>query len=104
MLLYIAVDAKEWAEAQFPHVSSAQLRENAYTIVESTTHSSAIGVMLQNQGIVGALFMSDLNSTYFVWSLKDAHRGDGFVDYEGIYDAEGIGVSNMVPNAYEVEG
>ena len=39
MMLYVSVDSKEWAKAQFPHASQARLRENAYTIVESTIHS-----------------------------------------------------------------
>ncbi|KAF8343714.1 hypothetical protein F5887DRAFT_1075590 [Amanita rubescens] len=39
MLLYVTVDTKTRARAQFPHASSARLRENAYTVVESTTHS-----------------------------------------------------------------
>src|SRR5262249_39200463 len=41
MLLYVTVDGGTWAKAQFPHSSSAKLRENAYTILESTTHSLA---------------------------------------------------------------
>ncbi|KAJ7579921.1 vacuolar protein sorting/targeting protein 10 [Mycena floridula] len=105
MLLYVTVDTKEWAKAQFPHASSAQLRENAYTIVESTTHSLAIDVMLQDKGTLGTLFVSNSNGTYFVQSLKDTNRNDmGFVDYERIYGVEGIGISNVVANADEVEG
>jgi hypothetical protein len=39
MLLSVNVDTRTWAKAQFPHASSARLRENAYTIIESTTLS-----------------------------------------------------------------
>ena len=39
IMLYVSVDTKEWAKAQFPHASQARLRENAYTIVESTIHT-----------------------------------------------------------------
>ncbi|KAJ7579906.1 vacuolar protein sorting/targeting protein 10 [Mycena floridula] len=105
MLLYVTVDTKEWAKAQFPHASSAQLRENAYTIVESTTHSLAIDVMLQDKGALGTLFVSNSNGIYFVQSLKDTNRNEmGFVDYERIYGVEGIGISNIVANADEVVG
>ncbi|KAJ7089709.1 vacuolar protein sorting/targeting protein 10 [Mycena belliarum] len=105
MLLYVTVDTKTWAKAQFPHASSAQLRENAYTLVESTTHSLAVDVVLQDQGTIGTLFVSNSNGTFFVESLKDTNRNEmGFVDYERIYGIEGIGLANVVSNAGEVEG
>ncbi|KAF8887404.1 Oligoxyloglucan reducing end-specific cellobiohydrolase [Infundibulicybe gibba] len=105
MVLYVSVDTKTWAKAQFPHASSAKLRENAYTIVESTTHSLAVDVVLQDQGSIGTLFVSNSNGTYFVESLKDTNRNEmGFVDFEKIYGIDGIGMSNVVANAQEVEG
>lgn len=105
MLLYVSVNAKDWAKAQFPHASSAKLRENAYTIVESTTHSLAVDVVLQDLGTIGTLFMSNSNGTFFVESLKDTNRNDiGFVDYENVYGVEGVGIANIVGNAGEVEG
>lgn len=105
MLLYVSVDTKNWAKAQFPHASSARLRENAYTIVESTTHSLAVDVVLQDDGGIGTLFVSNSNGTYFVESLKDTNRNEyGFVDYESIYGVDGVGIANVVKNAQEVEG
>lgn len=105
MLLFVSVDAVTWAQAQFPHASSAKLRENAYTIVESTTHSLAVDVMLQDRSSIGTLFVSNSNGTFFVESLKDTNRNDyGFVDYERIYGVEGIGLANIVANAQAVEG
>ncbi|KAJ7113669.1 vacuolar protein sorting/targeting protein 10 [Mycena crocata] len=105
MLLYVTVDTKTWAKAQFPHASSAKLRENAYTLVESTTHSLAVDVVLQDQGTIGTLFVSNSNGTFFVESLKDTNRNEmGFVDYERIYGVEGIGIANVVMNAEDVEG
>ncbi|KAF9236099.1 hypothetical protein BU15DRAFT_77300 [Melanogaster broomeanus] len=83
MLLYVTVGTKEWAKAQFPHASQARLRENAYTIVESTVHSLAVDVMLQDQSTIGTLFVSNSNGTFFVESLKDTNRNSGgYVDYE----------------------
>ncbi|KDQ61974.1 hypothetical protein JAAARDRAFT_76825 [Jaapia argillacea MUCL 33604] len=105
MLLYVTVDTVNWAKAQFPHATSARLRENAYTIVESTTHSLAVDVVLQQQSSIGTLFVSNSNGTYFVESLKDTNRNDmGYVDYENLYGVEGVGIANVVANAQEVEG
>ncbi|KIJ65382.1 hypothetical protein HYDPIDRAFT_88076 [Hydnomerulius pinastri MD-312] len=104
MLLYVTVDTKEWAKAQFPHASQARLRENAYTIVESTVHSVAVDVMLQDQSTIGTLFVSNSNGTFFVESLKDTNRNmAGFVDYENVYGIEGVGIANVVSNAQDVE-
>ena len=104
MLLYVTVDAKTWAKAQFPHASSAQLRENAYTLLESTTHSLAVDVVLLERSSIGTLFVSNSNGTFFVQALKDTNRNPmGYVDYERIYGVEGIGLANVVTNAKEVE-
>lgn len=104
MLLYVSVDTKTWAKAQFPHASSAKLRENAYTVVESTTHSLAVDVMLQDQSTIGTLFVSNSNGTFFVESVKDTNRNEmGYVDYESLYGVEGVGLANVVANAKEVE-
>ncbi|KAF8962397.1 vacuolar protein sorting/targeting protein 10 [Flammula alnicola] len=105
MLLYVTVDTKTWAKAHFPHASSAQLRENAYTMLESTQHSLAVDVLLQDKSSIGTLFVSNSNGTFFVQSLKDTNRNDlGYVDYERVYGVEGIGLANVVANAQEVEG
>lgn len=102
--LYVTVDTKEWARAQFPHASQARLRQNAYTIVESTIHSLAVDVMLQDLSSIGTLFVSNSNGTYFVESLKDTNRNmAGYVDYENVHGVAGIGIANVVSNAQEVE-
>lgn len=107
MHLYVTVDTLHWAQAQFPHASSAQLFEDAYTIVESTTHSLAVDVLLSSskgQGI-GTLYVSNSNGTFFVESLKDTNRNDaGYVDYENVYGVEGVGIANVVTNVEAVEG
>lgn len=104
MLLYVTVDTVTWAQAQFPHASSARLRENAYTILESTTHSLAVDVVLNDSGAVGTLFVSNSNGTFFVQSLKDTNRNEmGFIDYETLYGVEGVGMANVVANAQDVE-
>ncbi|KAE9396840.1 Oligoxyloglucan reducing end-specific cellobiohydrolase [Gymnopus androsaceus JB14] len=104
-LLYVSVDTKTWAKAQFPHASSARLKENGYTIVESTTHSLGVDVVLQDQRSIGTLFVSNSNGTFFVESLKDTNRNEmGFVDFEKLYGVDGVGIANVVANAEQVEG
>lgn len=105
MLLYVSEDTKNWAQGRFPHSSSARLRENAYTIVESTTHSLAVDVLSHDQSSIGTLFVSNSNGTFFVESLQDTNRNDmGYVDFENIYGIEGVGLANIVANAKDVEG
>lgn len=105
MLLYVSLDAKTWAKGQFPRSSSAKLFEDAYTIVESTTHSLAVDVLLHQRATIGTLFVSNSNGTEYVESLKDTNRNDmGYVDFENIYGIEGVGLANVVKNAREVEG
>lgn len=105
MLLYVSTDTTRWARAQFPHQSSAQLRENAYTVVEGTTHSLGVDVLLHAQASIGTLFVSNSNGTFFVESLRDTNRNDmGFVDFENIYGVDGVGLANVVANARDVEG
>ncbi|KAJ3573829.1 hypothetical protein NP233_g2168 [Leucocoprinus birnbaumii] len=104
MLLYVSVDTKTWAKAHFPHSSSARLRENAYTIVESTTHSLGVDVLLHDRSAIGTLYLSNSNGTYFIESLKDTNRNEnGFVDYERLYGIDGVGIANIVANAKDVE-
>jgi hypothetical protein len=66
MLLYVSVDSHTWAQGQFPHASSARLHEDAYTILESTTHSLAVDVVLNVARVVGTLFVSSSNGPFFV--------------------------------------
>lgn len=104
MRLYVTLDSKNWAKAHFPHASSAKLRENAYTVVESTTHSLGVDVVMRDRSTIGTLFVSNSNGTYFVESLKDTNRNEmGFVDYERIYGVEGVGLANVVANPEDVE-
>ena len=105
MLLYVTVDTKTWAKARFPHSSDARLRENAYTIVESTTHSLGVDVLTHDKSAIGTLFVSNSNGTFFVESLKNTNRNEmGYVDFENIYGVEGVGLANIVRNPQDVEG
>jgi hypothetical protein len=71
LLLYVIVDTKTWAKAQFLHASSAKLRENMYTMLESTTHSLAIDVVLQKGVSLGTLSVSNSNGTFSIETVED---------------------------------
>ncbi|KIJ89613.1 hypothetical protein K443DRAFT_15942, partial [Laccaria amethystina LaAM-08-1] len=102
MLLYVTVDTNTWEKAQFAHVPSAKLGEN-YTIVELTTHSLAVNVVLQDKTSIGTLFINNSKGT-FVESLMDKNRNDmGFVDYENLHGVDGVGLANVVSNVKDVE-
>jgi len=88
-----------------PYASSAKLRENAYTIVESTTHSLGVDMVLQDKSSIRTLFVSNSNGAFFVESLKDTNKNDmGYVNYEKLYGVDGVGLANVVSNAKDVEG
>lgn len=103
--LQVTLDGHVWHKAHFPHASSSTLLENAYTIVESTSHSLGVDVLLHSDAAVGTLFVSNSNGTFFVQSLADTNRNRaGFVDFEELVGIEGVGIANYVKNARAVEG
>ena len=104
MTLFVTTDTVNWAKAYFPHAGESRLRENGYTIVESTQHSLGVDVLLQNNANIGTFYVSNSNGTYFVESLRDTNRDQsGYVDFETIVGVEGVGLANVVTNAREVE-
>ena len=102
MVLYVSEDGKMWSRAQFPHGHG--LRENAYTIVESTEHSILVDVNSSPSAAAGTLFTSNSNGTYFVRSLENTNRNkNGIVDFEKIVGVEGVAIINTVMNVAAVE-
>ena len=81
------------------------MRENAYTIVESTTHSLAVDILTSPSANIGTLFVSSGQGTYFVEALADTNRNEyGIVDFESLVGLEGVGIANVVANREEVVG
>ena len=104
MNLYVSLDGHTWGHAKFPHASMSKLFENAYTIVEGTAHSLAVDVLNHPSSAIGTLFMSNSNGTFFTQSLQNTNRNEfDYVDFEGIYGVEGVGLANIVANVEEVE-
>ncbi|ODN82335.1 signal sequence binding protein [Cryptococcus wingfieldii CBS 7118] len=105
MALYVSTDGLEWRQTQFPHSALPDLKENAYTIVESTTHSIAVDILTSPSANIGTLFVSSGEGTYFVEALADTNRNEyGIVDFEGLVGLEGVGIANVVANREEVVG
>lgn len=97
MVLYVTQDGDVWSRALFPHGHG--LRENAYTIVESTKHSILVDVNSSPTSSSGTLFTSNSNGTYFVRSLENTNRNKmGIVDFEKLIGIEGVAVVNTVSN------
>ncbi|KAK4046163.1 vacuolar protein sorting/targeting protein PEP1 [Microbotryomycetes sp. JL201] len=102
MVLYVTTDAKHWSRAMFPHGHG--LKENAYTIVESTPHSILVDVNSSPSASSGTLFTSNSNGTYFVRSLENTNRNNlGIVDFEKLENVEGVAIVNTVSNPEDVE-
>lgn len=103
MLLYVSTDSKTWHKGLFPHGHG--LRENAYTIVESTPHSILVDVLSDPGANSGTLFTSDSQGTNFVKSLEHTNRNaGGIVDFEKLESIDGIALANVVANPEEVNG
>lgn len=103
MLLYVTTDTKTWQKGLFPHGHG--LRENAYTIVESTEHSILVDVLSDPSANSGTLFTSDSQGTNFVKSLEHTNRNaGGIVDFEKLESIDGIALANVVANPEEVSG
>jgi hypothetical protein len=103
MILYVTEDGQTWSRALFPHGHG--LRENAYTIVESTTHSIMVDVLSDPASSTGTLFTSNSNGSYFVRSLEHTNRNSmGFVDFEKLESVEGVALVNVVSNWEDIQG
>lgn len=102
MVLYTTHDTKSWHKGLFPHGHG--LRENAYTIVESTEHSILVDVLTDPGASAGTLFRSDSRGTNFVRSLEHTNRNvAGIVDFEKIESIDGVALANVISNPDEVD-
>ncbi|GAC97923.1 hypothetical protein PHSY_005511 [Pseudozyma hubeiensis SY62] len=95
MALFVTRDGVKWEKAKFPHGS--ELRENAYTVVDSTSHSIMVDVVDSVYDNTGILFTSDSTGTQFVESLRGTRRTpQGLVDFEHLVKIDGVGIANVL--------
>jgi len=101
---YVSNDAINWDRAEFPQ-DHGGLKEDAYTILESTLYSIQVDVLTTSSvgSAMGELFTSNSNGTYFTRNLANTNRHPrGLVDFEQIVGIDGIVMANIVKNADEV--
>ena len=103
LALYVTDDAQSWHRAVFP--KDHQLKQDAYTILESTNYSIQIDVLTTRPtSPMGVLFTSNSNGTYFTRNIEHTNRNfQGVVDFEKISNIQGIVLVNVVYNWKEVE-
>ncbi|KAK9765550.1 vacuolar protein sorting/targeting protein PEP1 [Basidiobolus ranarum] len=102
MSLFITQDGVEWDMANIPVPEG--LKQNAYTILESSPHSLVIDVVTSPSSAFGSLYVSNSNGSFYASSLPHTNRNSkGIVDYETVQGVEGIVLSNVVSNWKEVE-
>lgn len=104
MALYVTDDAKQWHRAEFPHEHSG-LKEDAYTILESTPYSIQVDVLSGHAtNPMGTLFTSNSNGTYFTKGLEHTNRAPtGAVDFEKVEGIQGILLANIVDNYEQLD-
>ena len=103
MSLFVSDDAVVWDRAEFPS-DHGGLKQDAYTILESTPESIQVDVLTTNgNNAIGALFTSNSNGTYFTRNIDHTNRNlNGNVDFEQVAGIEGIVLVNIVDNAEDI--
>jgi hypothetical protein len=101
LALYVTQDTEIWHHAQF---GAGKIEEEAYTILESTNYSIQVDVMTSKNVVMGTLYTSNSNGTYFTKNVENTNRNaDGFVDFEKIANIQGVVLVNVVSNAEKVQ-
>ena len=103
LAMYVSDDGKTWHRAIFP--ADSKLKEDAYTVLESTSYSIQVDVMtVDPPNPMGILFTSNSNGTYFTENIPHTNRNmDQYVDFEKITGIQGIVLVNVVDNFEEVK-
>ena len=101
--LFVTVDGEHWHRAEFP--VGHKVRQDEYTVVESTNYSLQVDVMNTNVfAPMGVLFSSNSNGTYFTENIRHTNRNlERIVDFEKIQGIQGIIMVNVVKNWEAVE-
>ncbi|KAI8453844.1 hypothetical protein BY996DRAFT_6414355 [Phakopsora pachyrhizi] len=87
MLLFVSENGQDWSRGKFTHGHG--LKENAYTIVESTSHSIMVDVLTNTSASSGAIFHPELQRYP--------------IHFEKIVAVEGISIANTILNVEEIE-
>jgi hypothetical protein len=103
MALFVTDNAMDWDQAQFP--SDHKIKQDAYTILESTNYSIQVDVMQgPSKNALGVLYTSNSNGSYFTQNIQHVnHNPRGIVDFERISAIDGIILVNVIANGPEFE-
>ncbi|KIM23061.1 hypothetical protein M408DRAFT_28181, partial [Serendipita vermifera MAFF 305830] len=102
MVVYVTTNAKQWKRAHFP--SSAELKRIFFfNFMGDMSAALAIGIPSLHSWRYNGLFISDVNGTYYVESLKHIHLpNSGPLDFRSLRSPS-VALANQVENVVEVE-
>lgn len=102
LALFVTKDTVTWHRAEF---GDHQLKEDAYTILESTNYSIQVQVTPDHNLPIGALFSSNSNGTYFHRVAEHVHRSEtrGIMDFEQLANIQGTFLINEIINFNEIK-
>lgn len=103
LALQVSLDARNFAEAQFP--PNMKIDNKAYTVLESSTNAVFLHVtMSDKEGREwGNIFKSNSNGTYYNLVEEFVNRDtNGYTDFEKMTGLDGIAVTNILSNPEEV--
>jgi hypothetical protein len=101
LALFVTKDTDTWHRAEF---GDHQLKEDAYTILESTNYSIQVQVTPDHDLPIGALFSSNSNGTYFRRIFDHVHRNErGIMDFEKLENIQGTFLINEISNWEELQ-
>ena len=104
--LATSIDGQIFADAKFPHDFDDVPIQNAYTVLDSSTH--AIFLHVTTNSIAGfeygRIVKSNSNGTFYVTSLDYVNRDSkAFVDFEKMHGVDGVAMVNVVANPEEAD-
>ncbi|KAH7124018.1 vacuolar protein sorting/targeting protein 10 [Dendryphion nanum] len=102
LALYVTDDTRTWHRAEF---GDHKIEEDAYTILESTNYSIQVDVMTTKDSLMGSLYSSNSNGTYFTQIADHTNRGSGgYIDFEKLSNIQGVFMLNVVDNYKQITG
>ena len=96
----MSLDGEHWALAHFP--SSFQLPDGGFTILDSSTGSIFLQVLVDKSQSYGNLFRSNWNGTFYSLSLENVNEdSQGHVDFEKVIGIDGVALANQLLSTHD---
>jgi Sortilin, neurotensin receptor 3,/Sortilin, neurotensin receptor 3, C-terminal len=101
LALFVTKNGINWHRAEF---GDHRIEQDSYTILESTAYSLQVEVTTERNGLMGVLFSSNSNGTYYTKLEEHVNRDlKGIMDFEKFSNIQGIFLVNIVKNWEAVE-